>query len=87
MATINMKWRRWAAAAAAAAVLAGCNDGTSTTPPTPPPNQGITFSVFTNQLFSDNANAMPVEINNVDFNFDVNDTPNAFGALITEGMF
>lgn len=87
MATFNKNWVRYAAAATAAAVLAGCHDGTSTAPPTPPPNQGITFSVFTNQLFSDNENAMPVEINNLTFNFDVNDTPNAFEGLIMAGMF
>jgi hypothetical protein len=83
----TMKWLNWAAVAGAAAALAGCNDGTSTTAPTPPPNQGVTFSVFTNQLFYGNANATPVQINNIDFDFDVNDTPNAFQGLITAGMF
>jgi ABC-type glycerol-3-phosphate transport system substrate-binding protein len=87
MAYFSIKWRTLAAVAAAAGLAACGDDGTTTTPATSPPTQGIAFSVFTNQLFSDNANATPVAVNGVNFYFDVDDTPDAFQALIASGMY
>jgi hypothetical protein len=76
------------AAVAACILVAACgDDGTTTTPAPKPPTQGIAFSVFTNQLFSVNANATPVQVNGVNFYFDVDDTPDAFAALIASGTF
>jgi hypothetical protein len=82
----TIKWRT-PAALAAIALLAACGHDTSTAPTPSPPTQGIAFSVFTNQLFSDDANSTPAQVNGVNFYFDVDDTPNAFQALIATGMF
>ncbi len=87
MAYFRIKWRTLAAMAAGTLVAACGGDDTTTTPTPTPPTQGIAFSVFTNQLFSDNANATPVQVNGVNFYFDVDDTPDAFQALIASGTF
>jgi ABC-type sugar transport system substrate-binding protein len=78
------------AAGVAAAVITGCDSGATThTVPvaTTPPNATIDFTVFATQAFSNSANSTPVAINKLSFNFDSNDDPTAFDALIAEGSF
>jgi hypothetical protein len=90
MSYFSIRWRTVGAVAVGGllSLVAACGgDGTSPAPTPTPPTQGIAFSVFTNQLFSVSANATPVQVNGVNFYFDVDDTPNAFQALIASGMF
>jgi len=83
-------WRVFAAAGVAAALIAGCHDGstTHTEPVTPPPTSStVDFTAFATQAFSNSADSTPVAINNLTFNFDSNDDPTAFDALIASGSF
>jgi len=85
---LKFNWR-YLAAAAAAAALAGCGGGGSTVPTPPPPTaaQEAPFSLFVTTLFATPANGTPVDVTNDVFNFDVNDDPTAFSALLTEGTY
>jgi hypothetical protein len=79
------KIRCWfAAAAVAAALLAGCHDdhqGGSTSPPAAgvPP---LAWSTFVKQVFSNDANTTPVNLDGLSFDFDVDNDPTAFDGLL-----
>jgi len=89
MTHIDRTWRVLAAVSATATLLAACNDGTTgpAASAPPPASTTIDFSIFAQQAFSNSANSTPVPINSLTFNFDVNDNPTAFNALIADGMF
>ncbi len=89
MRAMKLDWRHLAAAAVAAA-LAGCGGDNETTVPTPPPPtaaQEAPFSVFVDTVFATPANGTPVNVTNDIFNYDVNDDPTAFSALLAEGTY
>ncbi len=68
------------------AALAACHDNNSaSSPPVPPPTQTTEFSTFAEQAFAQSANSTPVSLDNVTFNYDVNDDPTAFDSLIMSG--
>jgi len=68
------------------AALAACHDDNSaSSPPPPPPNQTVDFSTFAANAFAQSANSTPVSLDNVTFNYDVNDDPTAFDGLIMSG--
>jgi hypothetical protein len=78
--------RLLAATSLVAASLAACHDGNSgSSPSTPPPNQTTQFSAFAEQAFAAGPNSAPVSLDNVTFNYDVNDDPTAFDGLIMSG--
>ncbi len=90
MSTRMIGWKMFAAAGVAAALVAGCDSGATThTAPvsTTPPSSTVDFTAFATQAFSNSANSTPVAINNLTFNFDSNDDPMAFDALIASGSF
>jgi hypothetical protein len=81
--------RRFLAAASLAAAMAGCGGGDGSEVPVttvPPAASNIDFSIYANQAFSNSANSTPVSVNYT-FNFDVNDDPTAFDALIASGSY
>jgi hypothetical protein len=87
MIPIHVQWRMLAAASLAAALLVGCGGSDGSAVPTPGPiSDAIPFSVFATQAFSNSANSTPVSINQ-NFDFDVNDEPTAFDALILSGTY
>jgi hypothetical protein len=86
---MNIKWRKLGVAFVAAAFLAACNGdngGTSNTAPPPPPASSSTeFSAFVQQTFAMNEDSTPVSLDGITFDFDVNNDPTAFDALIMSG--
>jgi hypothetical protein len=78
---------RLTASALLAAAVAGCNGGSNgaapTTPPTPPAPQTTAFSAFTKSVFAQSADSTPQSLDNVTFDFDVDDDPTAFDGLLT----
>ena len=66
------------------ASLAACHDDNSSSTP-PPTNQTTEFSTFAEQAFAQSANSTPVSLDDVTFNYDVNDDPTAFDSLILSG--
>jgi len=86
--TINSN-RRFLAAASLLVALAGCGENHGGGVPVttvPPAASNIDFEIYANQAFSNSANSTPVSVNYT-FNFDVNDDPTAFDALIAGGNF
>lgn len=68
------------------AALAACHsDNGAGSPPAPPPTQSIDFSTFAEQAFAQSADSTPASLDNVTFNYDVNDDPTAFDSLILSG--
>jgi hypothetical protein len=45
----------------------------------------VDFSTFAANAFAQSANSTPVSLDNVTFNYDVNDDPMAFDGLIMSG--
>jgi hypothetical protein len=83
-----MKWRLAASALLAAAAVAGChgdgdNGAAVTTPTAPPATQMTQFSTFTKSVFAQSVDSTPQSLDNVTFNFDVDDDPTAFDGLLT----
>ena len=77
----KQKWLIAGAAALAVAALAGCHDdhgGSSTTPP-PASTQ---FSVFAKTVFAEGPDTVPINFDNVNLVYDVDDDPTAFDALL-----
>jgi hypothetical protein len=85
----SAKWRLAASAMLAAAVMVGCRGGGAngepqTSTPTPPAApQTTAFSTFTKAVFAESADSTPQSLDNVTFDFDVDDDPTAFDGLLT----
>lgn len=68
--------------------LAACGSDRNFTPPPvpdpgPPPVQTESFTMFVKDQFADTAdNTDPVEINDVEFDFDNSDNPSAYDDLL-----
>jgi hypothetical protein len=76
---------RWSPAAAAliVAVLAGCHDDHQSSPAQPPPTStALVWSTFVKQVFSNAANTLPINLDGLSFDFDVDDDPTAFDGLL-----
>jgi len=86
MLTINTSWRVLAAVSVTAAFLVACNNGGPHPTASPPPPEGVIFSVFATQAFSNSANSTPVGVD-LTFKYDVDDDPTAFDTLIASGSF
>jgi hypothetical protein len=87
MRSIHPTLRIALAAVLAAAVLAACHDDTTTIPPATAQQANLPFSVFVNQLFTAGANSKPASLDGLSFNYDVDDDPTAFDALIMTGTY
>ena len=80
-------WRFLTVASLVAVSVVGCGGSDGGTVPTPPPvSSAIPFSIFATQAYSNSANSTPVSVDQ-DFNFDVDDDPTAFDALIAAGTY
>ena len=73
-----------AAAALMAAALAGCHDNHQDGGTTPPPAgyAPLVWSTFVKQVFSNDANTTPINLDGLTFDFDVDNDPTAFDALL-----
>ena len=83
----HLPWRSAVAALVAAAALTACeNSNTSSAPspapPTTPQAPAIFFSAVVEQVYATAANTTPVDLDNVNLIYDVNDDPQAFDALL-----
>jgi ABC-type sugar transport system substrate-binding protein len=77
--------RTAAALAAATALLAACNGGHrsgGSPAPVVPATVSVPFSTFVQEIFAAPANSAPQVVNGVSINFDVNQDPTAFAALL-----
>ncbi len=70
------------AAAIAAASLAACGGDDHGTPPAATTPQYTQFSAFVKSTYALAANTTPLEINALQFSFDVQDDPTAFDGLL-----
>ena len=73
-----------AAAISAVAFLGACHhDNAPTPPPTPPPpSSSVKFSTFATDTFKASAFSTPVNFDTLTLQYDVNDDPTAFDALL-----
>jgi hypothetical protein len=83
----HFPWRCAVAALLAAAALTACeNSNTSSapspTPPATPQAPAIFFSSFVEQVYATAPNTTPVDLDNVNLIYDVNDDPQAFDTLL-----
>jgi len=71
-----------AALIVSSAGLTACNDDNNSAAVTPSANTEQNFSIFVTQTFQQPANSTPVDVDDVALNFDVNEDPTAFNALL-----
>ena len=81
MTNFKSKWQA-AAALLSAAALCGCQNSQSSASSTPMAPQATNFSAFAMEIFSASADTAPVNLNGVEFNFDVDNDPTAFDGLL-----
>ena len=72
----------WGAALIAAASLAACGGDDHASPPAGTAVQYTQFSAFVKSTYALAANTTPIEINDLQFSFDVQDDPTAFDGLL-----
>jgi len=84
MNTVRSLVRLVAVTSLVTAAITACHDSNSGSSP-PPPNQTTNFSTFAEKAFAQSANSTPVSLDNITFNYDVNDDPTAFDSLIMSG--
>lgn len=83
---IITRWRMVAAVSVTGAFLGGCHNSGNLPTASPPPQEGVIFSIFATQAFSNSANSTPVGVD-LTFKYDVDEDPTAFDTSIASGGF
>jgi hypothetical protein len=79
----NTRWICLAVAVAATATLSACNDDVGPTVTAPPAAAApVNFSTFAETTFEQPANSTPVNYDSINIQYDVNNDPTAFDALL-----